>query len=80
MSTGNLISEFGLEGYEERAVSEETGAEDKAMVAHWECRECGHKGLNYWPFTKYLGRVSGNSRFSYRPFAVCPVCGYAEEF
>lgn len=35
------------------------------------CPACGRRGLDYHPYTR------GGS---YRAFAVCPACGYEEEF
>ena len=37
------------------------------------CTQCGHKGLECVPFIN-------REHKSYRAFAICPICGNAEEF
>ena len=44
---------------------------DEDICRHSTCPECEQFGLEYHPFIK---------PGSYRAFAVCPVCGYWEEF
>lgn len=48
------------------------GAEiDRGVCEKCTCEKCGHKGLEYRPFSK-----PGSSR----AFAVCSECGYSVEF
>ena len=60
-----------LSGYQPKAPSYQAAAIDSQVCAESQCDECGHKGLDYRPFTK---------PGSYRAFAVCPECGEAVEF
>jgi predicted RNA-binding Zn-ribbon protein involved in translation (DUF1610 family) len=78
-----ILASGGLDGYEQRAPDPGTAEEDSAMVRAWECPNCGHVGLTYRPFTKRQGHrnhFTGEWAFTYRAFAECPVCKYAEEF
>jgi hypothetical protein len=58
-------------GYQERPPDVVAAELDGGVVAEAACDACGHVGLAYRPFTL---------ESSYRAFAVCPVCGTAEEF
>lgn len=49
----------------------DAGEMDGAICATATCENCGHKGLEYKPYSK---------PGSYRPFAVCPECGERVEF
>jgi len=60
-----------LIGYEQGAPSFDAAAIDGEVCRKNDCPECGHKGLDYEPWHK---------KGSYRAFAVCPDCGYREEF
>ena len=60
------------QGYSNVAPSPLIASEDRAVCAQCTCA-CGTKGLRYQPFTR-------PNPFSYRPYAVCPACGAAEEF
>jgi hypothetical protein len=49
------------------------GSIDAEVCAGSDCSECGHKGMQYRPFVN-------REEKSHRAFAVCPECGYEEEF
>lgn len=40
---------------------------DAQCCAEAECQNCGHKGMDYYPFVR-------DNPQSYRAFAVCPEC------
>jgi hypothetical protein len=78
-----MIAGGELEGYERMAPDAGTALDDSEMVKAWICANCGHVGLTYRPFTKpraHRNSYTGQWEPSYRPFAECPVCKYAEEF
>ena len=72
MKLAELIESGELGGHEHGPPGSLAAAEIDARVASEQiCENCGHKGLDYRPFTK---------PGSYRAFAVCPECDEAEEF
>jgi len=74
MKLSEIIESGELEGYEpgHKPPGLLGGAAiDAGIALEATCGGCGHKGLDYRPFT---------SKSSYRAFAVCPKCDEAEEF
>ena len=49
----------------------DASATDARICARSRCAACGHRGLDYRPFTR---------EGSYRAFMACPSCGAAQEF
>ena len=68
---GQVVTLLLAGGYQEHAPDVVAAELDGGVVAEAACEECGHVGLAYRPFTL---------KSSYRAFAVCPVCGAADEF
>lgn len=62
-----------MTGYENRAPSGDTARMDRAVCSVATCSQCSHKGLDYEPWYREIP-------YSYRPFTICPKCGYREEF
>jgi DNA-directed RNA polymerase subunit M/transcription elongation factor TFIIS len=60
-----------LDGYTLGAPSVDAAAIDSEVCQESICPKCGNDGMDYEPWHK-----DG----SYRAFAVCPKCGYREEF
>ena len=76
-----MVATGELAGYEERPP--DPRCDDGQSASEWICSNCGHVGLTYRPFTKYTGEINtwtGRPQLTYRAFAECPVCKYAEEF
>lgn len=63
----DLVQQLMSEGYRAGSPSAETES-----LGH--CTACGNPTLLYKPFIKWL-----KDRLSYRPLAVCPACGEAQE-
>lgn len=59
------------EGYEPGAPNADSAALDRGVARESSCIECGHTGLSY------EGWLRGRS---YRAVAICPECGFREEF
>ena len=60
-----------LQGYKHGAPSIQAHAIDSEVCRESTCPKCGRVGMNYEPYL---------TQTSYRPFAVCPGCGFQEEF
>ena len=59
------------QGYRPQAPTHEAEAIDGGVCARSTCRKCHHRGLRYEPWSR---------KGSYVAIAVCPSCGYREEF
>lgn len=67
----NNIPHDELTDYSRGAPSFEAEQADSTTCSGSQCPICSWNGLMYYPYTK---------PGSYRAFAVCPECGYTEEF
>ena len=59
------------QGYRPHAPTCKAEDIDAQVCAQAKCRRCHHKGMRYEPWTR---------KDSYIAIAVCPSCGYQEEF
>ena len=57
--------------YKPGAPTQQAADIDSLVCANSKCRKCHHKGMRYEPW---------NRQDSYVAIAVCPSCGYREEF
>jgi len=71
----DLVQQLMSEGYRAGSPSAETERFDREVLSDCHCTACGNPTLLYKPFIKWL-----KDRLSYRPLAVCPACGEAQEF
>jgi hypothetical protein len=69
-----MRDELGADGYVvRRAPDRHVHLLDADVAKKSKCDQCGHRGLDYEPWTRLTGR-------GYRALAICPDCGHAAEF